>query len=40
MRVTPLPNMKSSFRIDDNDFDAHQSTWIQKAEYKNIGGVV
>jgi len=35
-----LPNMRSSFRINDTDFDANQNTWIQKAEYKNIGGVV
>ncbi len=35
-----LPDMKSSFKINDDDFKAHQTTWIQKAEYKNIGGVV
>ena len=33
-----LPDMTSSFKIDDNDFTKTSQTWIQKAEYKDVSG--
>ena len=35
-----LEEMKSSFRIDDNDYKTNdKNVWAQKAEFKNIGNV-
>lgn len=34
-----LPEMTSSFDVKDSDFKATKDTWIQKAEFSNIGGV-
>lgn len=33
-----LPEMKSSFKINDGDFTKTAQTWIQKAEYKDVSG--
>ena len=33
-----LPEMKSSFDVKDNDFKSTGETWIQKAEFKDVGG--
>ena len=33
-----LPDMTSSFKINDNDFTKTSQTWIQKAEYKDVSG--
>ena len=32
-----LPEMKSSFNIKDSDFQETSQTWIQKAEFRDIG---
>lgn len=33
-----LPEMTSSFKINDSDFTQTPQTWIQKAEYKDVSG--
>ena len=34
-----LPEMTSSFDIKDSDYKSNSSVWIEKAEFKDIGGV-
>ena len=34
-----LPEMTSSFDVKDNDYKSNNNVWIEKAEFKDIGGV-